>query len=249
MLFRRFLDDHGASVLPMFGIVAIPAVGLIGASIDYTRASAARSVLQAAVDSTALAMAKSAASLSATDLTTQACTYFMGQIKTSHYFVKPPDTCPSGGMQSSGASQDGLAGVPSINVSYSTTSGSQGVMSASSSMPTLFLRIPAFGIQSIPIAASSTAKWGARLRVALVLDNTGSMTQGTPVSKISALKTASHNLLNQLQAAAAKPGDVYVSIIPFTKDVNPGSSNATQSWVDWTLWEAEPPNLDTSNGG
>ena len=43
MLFRRFLDDHGAGVAPMFGILAIPAIGLIGASIDYSRASAAAS--------------------------------------------------------------------------------------------------------------------------------------------------------------------------------------------------------------
>jgi len=71
-----------------------------------------------------------------------------------------------------------------------------------------------------------------------VLDNTGSMSQGGTPNKIQALQTASHNLLNQLQAAAAHDGDVYVSIIPFAKDVNVGSSNYTQSWVDFTSWDA-----------
>src|SRR5207253_1276710 len=33
-------------------------------------------------------------------------------------------------------------------------------------------------------------------------------------------------------------GDVYVSIIPFVKDVNVGSSNYNQSWIDWTDWDA-----------
>jgi uncharacterized protein YegL len=68
-----------------------------------------------------------------------------------------------------------------------------------------------------------------------VLDNTGSMAQS---SKLTSLKTAAHNLLTQLQAVAVNPGDVYVSIIPFGTDVNAGSSNYSQSWIDWTDWEA-----------
>ena len=43
--------------------------------------------------------------------------------------------------------------------------------------------------------------------------------------KIDALKTATKALLDQLKAAAAKDGDVYVSIIPFSKDVNVGKAN------------------------
>ena len=52
-----------------------------------------------------------------------------------------------------------------------------------------------------------------------------------------ALKTATKNLLDQLKAAATKNGDVYVSIIPFSKDVNAEPSNYVQSWVRWDLWE------------
>jgi len=52
--------------------------------------------------------------------------------------------------------------------------------------------------------------------------------------KMTALKTATHNLLSQLQSAATNNGDVYVSIIPFAKDVNVGASNYTQSWINWS---------------
>ena len=46
----------------------------------------------------------------------------------------------------------------------------------------------------------SVSTWGnTRLRVALVLDNTGSMASD---GKMSALRIASHNLLTQLQSAA-----------------------------------------------
>jgi hypothetical protein len=57
--------------------------------------------------------------------------------------------------------------------------------------------------------------------------------------KLSALKTATKNLLSQLQSTAANPGDVYVSVIPFSKDVAVDPiSNSSANWVDWTDWDA-----------
>jgi hypothetical protein len=78
-----------------------------------------------------------------------------------------------------------------------------------------------------------------------VLDNTGSMASS---GKMTALKTASKNLLTQLQNAAAKNGDVYVSIIPFSKDVNVDSANFAQTWVRWDLWDAINGNGGGSGG-
>ncbi len=40
-----------------------------------------------------------------------------------------------------------------------------------------------------------------------------------------------------MQNAASTNGDVYVSIIPFSKDVNVGSSNYNANWIDWNDWE------------
>jgi len=214
MLFQRFVEDRSASVMPLLALAAIPIVGLIGASVDYSRAAAVQSAMQAAADSTSLAMAKSAASLSAAQLQTNAQTYF------NALFTRTD------------------AATPTVAVSYSTNAGSQVVVSATSSVDTMFMGI--MGFRQLPVAASSTATFGNhRLRVALVLDNTGSMAEGSPTTKISALKTATHNLLSQLQSAATTNGDVYVSIIPFNRDVNVGSSNYTQDWVDWTDWDTK----------
>jgi uncharacterized protein YegL len=55
--------------------------------------------------------------------------------------------------------------------------------------------------------------------------------------KMAALKTAAHNLLNTLQAAAKQPDDVKVSIIPFATDVNVGTGFKDESWIDWEQWE------------
>ena len=105
-------------------------------------------------------------------------------------------------------------------------------MTGNATVNTSFISVIA---STVNISATSVSTWGnTRLRVALVLDNTGSMTDS---DKIGALKTASHNLLAQLNAAAVHPEDVYVSIVPFVKDVNVGPSNYNQPWVRWDLWE------------
>jgi len=213
MLFQRFLDDRSGSVLPLLGLAAIPVVGLIGAAIDYSRAAAVQTAMQAGVDSTALYMASGAASLSPAQLLTNAQTYFNATYTRTD------------------------SAVPTVSINYTTTGASQVVVTATSSVKTVIMGV--MGITQIPVVATSTSTWGnKRLRVALVLDNTGSMAEGSPTSKISALKTATHNLLSQLQTAAKVDGDIYVSIIPFVKDVNVGSSNSSQDWIDWTAWDA-----------
>ena len=116
------------------------------------------------------------------------------------------------------------------------------VVNGSVSVPTTIMGV--FGYNAITVTSSSTTTWGtSRLRVALVLDNTGSMSSS---GKMSALKTATKNLLSQLKSAATTDGDVYVSIIPFVKDVNFESANYAANWIDWTEWDA---NNGTCQGG
>ena len=57
----------------------------------------------------------------------------------------------------------------------------------------------------------------------------------TQYSKLTTIQTAAKNLINQVSAATAVNGDVYVFIVPFAKDVNAGASNYAQSWVRWEL--------------
>jgi uncharacterized protein YegL len=79
--------------------------------------------------------------------------------------------------------------------------------------------------------------WGiGKLRVALVLDVSGSMADG---GRMTALKAATKDLLTTLQNAASTPGDVQVAIVPFNKNVNVGPGNYTASWIDWTDWNSK----------
>ena len=193
----------------MLAIAIVPLMGAVGASIDYTRANAARAAFQTALDSTALALSKTASTQSPGQIQTAATDIFTA------LFSRPE-------VQN-----------VAVAAQYSTTAGSKLVLDGSATIPTAFLHI--LGFDQIAISATSTSTWGnTRLRVALVLDNTGSMAQD---DKMTALKNASQNLLTQLQNAASTADDVYVSIVPFNKDVNFGASNYQQSWLRWDLWD------------
>jgi len=138
MLFQRFLDDRSGSVLPLLALAAIPVVGLIGASVDCSRAAAVQTAMQAAVDSTSLPLAKSAASQNAAQLQSAAQTYF-------NALFAGTDAAP-----------------PAVSVAFTTNGssggGSQVVVTATSSSRTA----PATSIIAIPAAAPATAGPGRR---------------------------------------------------------------------------------------
>ena len=90
---------------------------------------------------------------------------------------------------------------PAVSVAYTTTGGSKIVLDATANVKTDFMNI--FGYDKVTVKTTSTTEWGnTRLRVALVLDNTGSMASD---GKMDALKTAAQNLLTQLKSAATIP--------------------------------------------
>jgi Flp pilus assembly protein TadG len=209
----RFGRAQKGNVALTFAFATLPLIGFVGAAIDYSQANSVKSAMQLALDSTALMLSKEAATDTADQLTANAQKYFAA------LFNRPE-------------AQNIL-----INASYTTTGGSTVVINGSVAVPTTFMAV--LGYKSIGINSSSTAKWGsARLRVALVLDNTGSMAQD---GKMAALKSATHSLLDQLKAAAGTDGDVYVSLVPFVKDVNVGAANYDASWDNWIDWSNLAP--------
>src|SRR5947208_2643601 len=48
----RFLADQHGGVAPIFALALVPMIGLGGAALDYSRASAARTAMQASLDAT-----------------------------------------------------------------------------------------------------------------------------------------------------------------------------------------------------
>lgn len=218
-LWRQWCDAREGNVTILFAFALIPVFALTGAAIDYSRATAIRTSMQAAADSAALAVSLDATKLSKTEITSKATAHFLAS------FDRPELPTP-----------------PTVTADYDNTNGSTLKVTATAFMPTSFMGV--IGINSMTLGASSTTRWGTnRLRIALALDTTGSMSSD---GKIDALKTATASLLDQLKAAATNNGDVYVSIVPFSKNVNVGAGNHSASWIDWTDWEAEPAILQSS---
>ena len=218
-----FIPDKAGNVAVTFAIVLVPLLGFIGGAVDYTRAESAKSSMQVALDSAALMVSKDLATtptMSAADITAKASLYFYALYSNPN--------------------------APKITVSAvytpNTGKGATVQLSGAGVVPTDFMKV--VGFPQLGINSASTTTWGnARMRVAMALDNTGSMNND---GKLDALKTAAKSLIDQLSALSKTDGDVYISVIPFAKDVNMGTGNTSQSWVDWTDWEAEAPDLNSS---
>ena len=170
-MLTRFMKDCRGSIAPLTALLALPLLGAVGVAVDYSRVSATRTALQAAVDSTALMLSKTAGKQTTGDLQTSATNIL------NALFTHPE--------------AKNLA----VSTSYSSAGGSKVTLTASATIDANILGV--LGYSQVPITATSTSTWGnTRLRVALILDNTGSMSQS---GKITALKTASENLLTQLK--------------------------------------------------
>ncbi len=147
---RRFVAARGGNVALTFGFALIPILGFAGAAVDYSRANAMKADMQSALNSAALMVSKNAATMSAAQIQTAAQNAFLAVFTNKD------------------------ASNVQVTASYSNTGGSSVTMTASADMATDFVGI--LGYKTVTITGSSTSKWGStRLRVALVLDNTGSM--------------------------------------------------------------------------
>jgi Flp pilus assembly protein TadG len=209
----HLFKDRSGGVMPLFALALVPMLGFIGAAIDFSRANSVKAAMQAALDSTALMLSKDAAKLDDAGRQQKAEAYFLSMFQrpeATNVVLKAPV--------------------------YGTTGGSELTITATADVKAGFVGV--IGFPTLGISSTATVKWGNnRLRVALGLDNTGSMSDD---GKIGALKAATHKLLDSLKNAATKDGDVYVSIVPFSRDVNVRYDDTvvTADWIDWTYWDA-----------
>lgn len=220
-IFARFMADKRGNIAVIFAISILPILGLIGAAVDYTRANSARTALQSALDTTALMISKDSANMTPSQIQTRAQQYFNALYTNTD------------------------APVQNFTATYTANTGTGSTISvtANSTIQTDFIKLLSSNYNQLTLNGSSTTKWGStKLRVALALDNTGSMADS---GKISALRTAATNLVNQLSATATNQGDVMISLVPFAKDVNVGSSNYQQSWIKWSGGDSNSGTLDT----
>jgi Flp pilus assembly protein TadG len=208
----RFARCRRGNAAVIFAIALVPVIAGAGVGFDYARALVVRTRLAEALDAAALAVGATH-NLNQNQMLTLAQNYFNANYNVADSFGKPgPVTL--------------VSGTNTVTVSDTVP------------VPTVLLQVA--GINTVNVSYTSQVSWGnPKLWLSLVLDNTGSMTQIdlTGQSKIAALKTAVTQLLQQLNGAAQNPGDVMVSIVPFTTGVNMGA-NKGANWLTFAPWDA-----------
>ena len=196
----------------IFALSIIPILVALGAAIDLSRAYIVEERLRAALDAAGLAVGTDP-SLTLAQMKTVAQAYF-----DANY--------PAG--------QIGVPGTVSV-----TSTDQVVTLSVSATMPTTVMSL--VGKDSVTISASNEiTREGKKLEVALVLDNTGSMSSN---NKMTSLKAAAKNLIAILQNSGAQPGEIKVAVVPFTVDVKVGSNLKTAPWLKWT-WTTPKDNVN-----
>jgi Flp pilus assembly protein TadG len=196
----------------LFGLSALPLVGLAGAAVDYSRAANYQSRMQLAVDATALAIVREPTTLNAREIQQKGEQYLASALRT-----------------------DVSATLTSVTV---TREGRSVKVAAAATMDRTILKV--MGRDPMPIGATSQASSARKLEVALVLDNTYSMSErlddGT--EKMIALKKQAKKVLDSLQTLDAQPGrgrdSVKVSIVPFDTEVRLDTAKfRNENWFEW----------------
>jgi len=163
-MWARFVADQRGGVAPIFALGLIPMIGLAGAAIDYSRATAARTSMQAALDATALMIAKDIQILPSNQVSSRASELFNASFERTD--------------------------VQSLQVTANVSSGSAGTTisaNAGGSVGTTFMHL--LGRTSVDISASAsvvTANDGLGCVLSLSPHASGAATaQGTTSVKLN----------------------------------------------------------------
>ncbi len=222
---ERFARSRAGSIAPMFAIIGtfalMPAVAV---GVDVARGMTGRNNLQDSLDAAALAVAHLPAGSSQATITSTAQSWLNANLQNS-----------------------GSLGPVTLTV----TMGTQQVdLNAASTVTTSLGALGSFGgLSQLPVKAHSTVKWGLNhIELAMVLDNTGSMSDD---NKLSSLQSAASSLVDTLSASATQSGDpnaLKIGVVPFSMTVNVGSTYQTATWMSGAMPTAYGTDIFSTTG-
>lgn len=203
--FVRPLDDRGnVAIVAALAMAPICVAGL--GAVDLARATSAKSQLQDALDAAALAAARSNAATDA-DLKVAGDRFLQQNLALDSSFT--------------------LA-----STSFRFGESGNVVASATVSVRPFIAGLLNDGVMDLQ-ATSEVVRASVKVEVALVLDTTGSMTEGT---KLADMKKAAKEFVNKMEEASKKsvePDSVKISLVPFSSTVRvDGSTYRNATWMD-----------------
>jgi Flp pilus assembly protein TadG len=134
MRFMHFFRDCKGGVAPLLALAAIPLLGSVGAAVDYGRANSARVAMQGALDAAAIMLAKDTQQSSSGQPGTSATVYFNAN------FTRPE--------------------VQNVQVTVAASPAAGGTsmsLSATGSMPTVFMSLMGFSTLTISVSSGAFA--------------------------------------------------------------------------------------------
>ncbi|MDZ4375986.1 MAG: vWA domain-containing protein [Phenylobacterium sp.] len=203
----RPLDNRGnVAVLVALSMAPITVAGL--GAIDLARATSAKSQLQDALDAAALAAARTNATTDA-ELKTQGDRYLGQNLKLSSDFAIKSSTF--------GFGENGRV-----------------VATAHLTVRPFVAGLVTGGAMTIG-ASTEVVRADTKVEIALVLDTTGSMEEGT---KLRDMKNAAKAFITKMEEASEKavePNSVKIAMVPFANTVRvDGSTYRNATWLDQT---------------
>ncbi len=201
--FKRMLKDESGNMAIIVSLLALPMMMAGGAAVDYGNWVSVQARLQAATDAAALAAGREA-NLSDAELTRVATDYFTAN------FGNPRN-----------------AGTPQLTLTIHDDGGKLRV----DSQVTVenYLMKAAGQVEQTITASSEVSKEATGLEVALVFDNTGSMSSQ---SRLSTLKIAAKDFVEILFGPRTEADTLKVAVVPFSQFVNVGADKADALWLD-----------------
>jgi Flp pilus assembly protein TadG len=214
---RSFRHDESGVVAVIFALALIPLFLMGGAATDLATAVRRKTILQGAVDATALDAARGGFEQDEAALTQRAQTFFAA---VAH---DPDSTMVSARIER-------RAGKLNVCVVASAVTQTQ------------FMRIA--GLDTVTVGANSCATAGsASFEIALALDTSGSMAG----VKLSSLQSAAKTFVDKMFGPTMTGASVRMAIVPFNHNVavDPGSMSAAATpWADWNAASPQHWNQD-----
>ncbi|KMO39976.1 hypothetical protein VQ02_09030 [Methylobacterium variabile] len=203
--FVRFRRDRRGSVAVIMALAMIPVTFLVGAGVDYARATAVKAKIQTATDAAVLAVIREVPTLRAdADFQSRARAFFDASF--------PPQ-----------------AGV-TVTRFTPTRAGTQVTITATAQVEMTLGRL--MHPDPLEVSGASQAMSGGKaVEIALVLDNTGSMNDS---GKLPALKQAAKDFLSYLDKVVVSRSDAKVALVPFSTQVNLGTTVTSAGWLSYT---------------
>ena len=202
MKFSNYLKHTCGNMGMMLALAVVPMMIAAGAAIDMIRANNVQTILRGASDAAALAGATS------------------GKANDNRFIEKI--------VQNYLKANNAIGALKSVTkISQSVDMGTATFkVEIKGKIETTLMALA--GIKAIDVEANSEVNLGQQsLEMALVLDNTGSMTG----QKLIDLKSSAKELIKILKAEKASYSSLKFSLVPFAQYVNVGIGNAGQSWV------------------